>query len=143
MSPLDDFTSLCMKDRPEVFLVLGSGMGPLIRRVQALASLPFADITDLTASSVVGHRGRLTLGRWAGRRMLVSEGRLHYYEGHSWDVVTAPIRLAANLGVRQAILTNRAAGLSETTLNHEEVLATAAATAEKLADVLESLLGMM
>jgi purine-nucleoside phosphorylase len=60
---------------------------------------------------VLGHKGRLTVGHWAGKAVLVAEGRLHYYEGHDWDTVTRPIRLAASLGVRQAILTNAAGGM--------------------------------
>jgi purine-nucleoside phosphorylase len=53
----------------------------------------------------------MTLGEWAGRRVLAAEGRLHYYEGHSWDVVVRPIRLAAELGARMALLTNAAGGI--------------------------------
>jgi purine-nucleoside phosphorylase len=94
-----------------VFVVLGSGMGPLVERVAAEAALSFADVPGLPSSSIVGHRGRLTLGRWAGRVVLVSEGRLHYYEGHPWDVVVRPIRLAAELGVRVLLLTNAAGGI--------------------------------
>jgi purine-nucleoside phosphorylase len=106
-----EFREQCRSAPPEVFLVLGSGMGPLAGRVQAAASLSFADIPDLPSSSVVGHRGCLTLGDWAGRRVLASEGRLHFYEGHSWDVVVRPIVLAAQLGARIALLTNAAGGI--------------------------------
>jgi purine-nucleoside phosphorylase len=98
---------------PEVFIVLGSGMGDIASRVKAAACLSFADIPGLPSSSVQGHRGRLTLGEWAGRRVLVAEGRLHFYEGHSWDVVVRPIRLSAQLGVRCAILTNAAGGIRD------------------------------
>ncbi len=105
------FEAACQVLRPEVFLVLGSGMGPLVERVQQERSLSFADVPGLPSSSIVGHRGRLTLGRWAGRVVLVSEGRLHYYEGLAWDVVVRPIQLAAQLGVRLAILTNAAGGI--------------------------------
>jgi purine-nucleoside phosphorylase len=60
---------------------------------------------------VAGHRGCLTLGEWAGRRVLLGEGRLHYYEGHPWEVVVRPIQLAAELGARIALLTNAAGGI--------------------------------
>ncbi len=106
-----EFREKCSMSPPEVFLVLGSGMGPLVRRVSAKASLSFADIPSLPSSSVAGHRGCLTLGEWGGRRVLVSEGRLHYYEGHSWSVVVRPIQLAAELGARIALLTNAAGGI--------------------------------
>jgi purine-nucleoside phosphorylase len=106
-----DFHDQCQEVSPEVFIVLGSGMGGISARLKPVASLPFTDIPGLPSSSVQGHRGRMTLGEWAGRRVLVAEGRLHYYEGHPWDVVVRPIRLAAELGVRLALLTNAAGGI--------------------------------
>lgn len=114
MTPVfQQFEAACRDARPEVFLVLGSGLGILGQRVDAIASVGFADIPGLPASGVVGHRGRWTLGRWGGRVVLVSEGRVHYYEGHRWDVVCTPIRLAARLGVGIALLTNAAGGIRE------------------------------
>jgi purine-nucleoside phosphorylase len=109
--PFADFRDQCRAAPPAVFVVLGSGMGTIIDRVKPAASLRFVDIPGLPSSSVQGHRGRLTLGEWAGRSVLVAEGRLHYYEGHSWDVVVRPIRLAAEMGARVAILTNAAGGI--------------------------------
>src|SRR5262245_40580109 len=91
---------------PEVVLVLGSGMGTLVERVETVASVPYTDIPGLVSTGVQGHRGRLTLARWVGRVVLLCEGRLHYYEGHSWDRVTALVGLAASFGVRAALLTN-------------------------------------
>jgi purine-nucleoside phosphorylase len=111
MSDFAAFELRCREAPPEVFLVLGSGLGALVDRVEKVASMPFAAIPGLPASSVVGHRGRWTLGRWAGRVVLVSEGRLHYYEGHPWELVARPIRLAATLGARVALLTNAAGGI--------------------------------
>ena len=108
-----DFRSICQAAPPEVFLVLGSGMGPLIRRVRGAASLPFSEVPGLHSSSVEGHRGRLTLGEWAGRRVLISEGRLHFYEGNSWGVVVRLIPLAAELGAKAALLTNAAGGIRD------------------------------
>lgn len=113
---MDDFAEFehhCSDVRPEAILVLGSGLGSLVERVQVLATLPFSAIPGLPASSVAGHRGRWTLGRWASRAVLVSEGRLHYYEGHPWELVTRPIQIAARLGVRLALLTNAAGGIRE------------------------------
>jgi purine-nucleoside phosphorylase len=112
-SAFDAFRAACENSRPEVFLVLGSGMGPLIDRVRARASLSFTEAPGLASSTVLGHRGRFTLGEWAGRSVLVAEGRLHYYEGHAWDVVVRPVQIAAGLGVRMVILTNAAGGIRD------------------------------
>jgi purine-nucleoside phosphorylase len=99
--------------RPEVALVLGSGMGPVARRLHRVQSVPFLDVPGLAAPSVAGHGGALTLGEWAGRRILVFEGRLHYYEGHPWRSVTSPVQTAVYLGARVLLLTNAAGGIHE------------------------------
>jgi purine-nucleoside phosphorylase len=109
------FSSLldaCGLSRPELAIVLGSGMGAVVRRVQVLQNVPFAAVPGLSPASVAGHAGRLSLGDWVGRRVLVFEGRLHRYEGSPWQDVERPIRLAAELGVRVALLTNAAGGIA-------------------------------
>ncbi len=103
----------CRQAPPRVALVLGSGMGHVANRLQNTQSVPFADIPGLPAASVHGHKGCLTLGDWAGKRVLLFEGRLHHYEGHPWEVVVRPIQTAAALGVRIAVLTNAAGGIAD------------------------------
>src|SRR5262249_35818614 len=114
MSPTADFPALaaaCQEVPPLAAVVLGSGMGQVAAGLRPLLSVPVARVLGLPASSVAGHKGRLTLGDWAGRRVLLFEGRLHYYEGHSWAVVTRPMEFAADLGARVALLTNAAGGI--------------------------------
>jgi purine-nucleoside phosphorylase len=98
---------------PEVALVLGSGMSELARRLRIDSRASFADVPGLGATSVAGHRGRLTLGDWLGKRVLVFEGRLHFYEGHSWEDVVVPVLTAASLGARVLVLTNAAGGIHD------------------------------
>jgi purine-nucleoside phosphorylase len=99
--------------RPEAALVLGSGMAPLARRLHRIHSAPFIEVPGLSAPSIPGHAGCLTLGTWAGRRVLVFEGRLHYYEGHSWRSVTNAVQTAAFLGAPVLLLTNAAGGIHD------------------------------
>ena len=99
--------------RPEVALVLGSGLGAVARRLRRPQSVPFAEVPGLPAAAVAGHQGCLTLGDWAGRPVLVFQGRVHYYEGHAWRDVIAPVRTAASLGARVLVLTNAAGGIAE------------------------------
>ncbi len=108
-----DLARRCREEPPELVLVLGSGLGLIADRVQRLATVPFHDIPGLPGASIQGHRGCLSLGTWAGVRLLLQEGRLHFYEGHPWDVVVRPLRIAADLGVRGAILTNAAGGIRD------------------------------
>jgi purine-nucleoside phosphorylase len=98
---------------PVLAMVLGSGMRFVARRVTRSHSVPFVDVPGLTATSVAGHAGRLTLGTWAGRKVVIFEGRLHYYEGHAWSSVVAPVAMAASLGVRKLLLTNAAGGIRD------------------------------
>jgi purine-nucleoside phosphorylase len=99
--------------RPQVAFILGSGMGLVAQRLQDARSVPFIDVPGLAAASVVGHRGCLTLGDWAGRRVLIFEGRLHFYEGHPWRNVVMPVQTAAFLGAKVLCLTNAAGGIHD------------------------------
>ena len=108
-----DLADSCRQSPPRIVLVLGSGMGEVAGRLQLLIRIPFAEIPGLPTTSIQGHKGCLTLGDWCGRRVLLFEGRLHHYEGHGWNMVTRPIRLAAELGTRVAILTNAAGGIAD------------------------------
>jgi purine-nucleoside phosphorylase len=103
----------CREAPPQAVLVLGSGMGDAARRVRPICSVPFAAVPGLPAASVAGHAGRLTLGDWGARRVLLFEGRLHRYEGHSWETVARPVRVAAELGAAVAVFTNAAGGIAD------------------------------
>lgn len=111
--PLAVLTETEKSPRPEVVLVLGSGMSAVVRRLGNPRSLPFAEVPGLEAPSIDGHPGCLTLGDWAGRRVLVFEGRLHHYEGQPWRNIVAPARIAAFLGARVLLLTNAAGGIHD------------------------------
>ncbi len=89
----------CRRSPPRLALLLGSGMGPVAERLQDRSSVAFADIPGLTEASVTGHRGCLSLGDWAGVRLLIFEGRLHFYEGHPWERVVLPLQTAARLAL--------------------------------------------
>jgi purine-nucleoside phosphorylase len=113
MSAFDDLAYNCRRAPPEVAVVLGSGLGPLAERVTPEVVVPFAEVPGLPAAAVLGHRGVFTLGAWAGRHVLLIEGRLHFYEGHPWEAVTRPVVSAAGLGARVVVLTNAAGGLAD------------------------------
>lgn len=110
-SSFAEFAAAVRAARPEVALVLGSGMGSVVRRVEPIQTIPFGAIPGMAATTVAGHSGRLTFGRWAERRVLLFEGRLHYYEGHPWDKVIVPVQTAAALGAKVLLLTNAAGGI--------------------------------
>jgi purine-nucleoside phosphorylase len=111
MSSLPYFTNRVGNYRPKIAVVLGSGQGSVLSAMTELASIHFAGVPGLVAPTVAGHSGKIVLGALAGQPILVFHGRLHFYEGHSWERVGAPIRFAADLGVKTLLLTNAAGGI--------------------------------
>ncbi len=105
------FTAAVLAAKPRAAIVLGSGLGGVTDAVREIASIAYGDIPGFVPTTVHGHRGRLALGDWAGVPVLVAFGRLHFYEGHSWDVVTGLVRAITGLGVPRLVLTNAAGGI--------------------------------
>jgi len=100
--------------RPEVALVLGSGLGFLGEEIEGAVRVPYARIPGFPAPTVQGHAGKLIAGTLEGRTVLAQSGRLHMYEGHEPVVVGLPVRVFAALGVRTLIVTNAAGGIRRT-----------------------------
>lgn len=96
---------------PVVGIVLGSGLASLESRVEGSVVLPFESVAGLPAAGVQGHGGRFVLGTLGGVGVVVQSGRYHPYEGHSLDVVGAPVRAMARLGVSAVIMTNAVGGI--------------------------------
>jgi len=111
--PFSGFVERARVQPPDAAVVLGSGMSGVVERCRPIVRLPFAEVPGLCATSVVGHTGCLTLGDWESKRVLLFEGRLHYYEGHLWRSVTQPIQIAHFLGARVLLLTNAAGGIQD------------------------------
>jgi purine-nucleoside phosphorylase len=99
---------------PEIGIILGSGLGGLADHVKPEAALPYGEIPNFHPVSVVGHKGQLLLGHLEGKRVLVMQGRFHYYEGWSMDQVTFPVRVMKQLGVKQLIVSNASGGVNRT-----------------------------
>jgi purine-nucleoside phosphorylase len=97
---------------PEIFLVLGSGLGEVASGLDRAVSVSFREIPGFPGAGVEGHAGRLLAGELEGRRVLAQAGRFHFYEGHGRDVVVAPVHLAARLGATRMIVTNAAGGIA-------------------------------
>jgi purine-nucleoside phosphorylase len=95
-----------------VVVVLGSGLGGLVRAVSDPLVVPFTDVPGFPPTGVAGHAGQYVSGLLGGRRVLLQAGRFHVYEGHPMEVVAAPVRVAAALGVRFLLLTNAAGGVN-------------------------------
>lgn len=97
---------------PEIGLILGTGLGGVADSMETSVELPYADIPHFPVSTAPAHRGRLLCGSWAGRKVLVMQGRLHLYEGYSPGEVSFPVRVMALLGIRTLIVSNAAGAIN-------------------------------
>jgi purine-nucleoside phosphorylase len=100
------------KSEPIAGIILGSGLGGLVRRIQDAVVVPFADVPGFPAASVVGHAGALVAGELAGRRVVTLAGRFHMYEGHDAALAGFPVRVLQALGVRALFVSNAAGGIN-------------------------------
>jgi purine-nucleoside phosphorylase len=100
--------------RPEVAVVLGSGLGGLAARIEDAVRVPYAEIPGFPRARVAGHAGEVVAGTLGGRTVVAQSGRFHLYEGHDAATCALPIRVWAALGVRVAVLTNAAGGIRRT-----------------------------
>lgn len=100
----------CFKDKinfkPEVALVLGSGLGDYADTIRVEAVLDYHDIEGFPVSTVSGHKGRFVFGYVGGVPVVIMQGRVHYYEGYSMEDVVLPTRLMKMMGARILFLTN-------------------------------------
>lgn len=97
----------------EFGLILGSGLGELAEEIEDKIVIPYAEIPHFPVSTVVGHAGQLVYGTLAGKKVLAMQGRFHFYEGHSMEVVTYPVRVMAALKAHSLIVTNACGGVNE------------------------------
>ena len=100
------------KVRPEVGLILGSGLGAFADKLDNATRIDYAEIPGFPQSKIAGHKGCLVLGERAGARCVAMQGRVHMYEGHSAATVAFPARVLVALGAKVLIITNAAGGLN-------------------------------
>lgn len=98
--------------RPDLALVLGSGLGGLADRIEDPVYIPYGQIPRFPVSTAPGHAGRFVFGRLSGRMVLCMQGRFHYYEGHDMAAIALPVRVLKALGCRALVLTNAAGGVN-------------------------------
>ena len=93
---------------PDVAMILGSGLGYLGDEVENAVAVPYGQIPHFRASTAPGHKGQLVFGTLAGRKVAVMQGRMHHYEGYSYEEVTYAVRVLRLLGCSTLVVTNAA-----------------------------------
>ena len=101
------------KLRPQLALVLGSGLGAFADEFENATRIPYAKIPHFPRSTAIGHVGQLVIGKVDGVAVAGMQGRVHLYEGYSPQEVAFPIRVFSRLGVKAVILTNAAGGIKK------------------------------
>ncbi|MCI5902939.1 MAG: purine-nucleoside phosphorylase [Blautia sp.] len=99
--------------RPEVALVLGSGLGEYARNMDVKAQIAYSEIEGFPVSTVAGHDGRFLFGYVRGVPVVLMKGRVHFYEGYDMTDVVMPVRIMGLLGADKLILTNAAGGVNQ------------------------------
>lgn len=100
------------RDKPQIGIVLGSGLGPIADVLKDAVKIDYASIPGFPRTTVEGHAGKLVSGLLAGKRVLVMKGRFHYYEGYDISQVVFHIRVFKLLGISNLLVTNAAGGIN-------------------------------
>ncbi len=97
--------------QPEIGLILGTGLGELGNRIDAVCTIPFGEVPHFVVSTATSHDGNLVLGTLGGRRVMAMQGRVHYYEGYSMQEITLPVRVMKALGCGALLMSNAVGGM--------------------------------
>ena len=107
-----DFIRKKTNVKPGIGIILGSGLGPLADGIKGV-SIPYEDIPHFPVSKVPGHKGNLVIGELEGKKIVAMQGRSHYYEGHSLEEITYPLRVMKELGAEILMVTNAGGGINK------------------------------
>src|SRR5258708_37181697 len=97
---------------PEVGIILGTGLGGLVKEIEVEKQLMYSNIPDFPISTLEFHSGKLIFGTLAGVKVVAMQGRLHYYEGYSMKQITFPVRVMKMLGIKTLFVSNASGALN-------------------------------
>ena len=98
--------------KPDVGIVLGTGLGPLVEKIKVEATIDYGDIPNFLKSTATSHRGRLVCGELCGLNVMAMEGRFHMYEGYPLKLITLPIRVMKAMGAELLVVSNACGGMN-------------------------------
>ena len=98
--------------KADIGVILGSGLGDYAEALEDAVKLPYSEIPGFPRSTVAGHAGMWCCGTLYGKRVVMMQGRFHYYEGYGMKDVTLPVRVMQKIGVKTLIVTNAAGGVN-------------------------------
>jgi len=98
--------------KPEVGIILGTGLGGLVRDMEIEHQLMYANIPNFPISTLEFHSGKLIFGTLSGKKVVAMQGRLHYYEGYNMQQITFPVRIMKLLGIETLFVSNASGSLN-------------------------------
>lgn len=101
-----------IKEQPVIGIVLGTGLGGLVKEIKIQHTLNYCDIPNFPVSTVESHSGKLIFGELGGKKVIAMQGRFHYYEGYNMEQVTFPIRVMKMLGIKKLLVSNASGGVN-------------------------------
>lgn len=107
-----DFLIKQQKEEFKTGIILGTGLGGLVKDIDVKSSIDYSEIPNFPVSTVESHSGKLIFGKLSGKNILAMQGRFHYYEGYTMEEVTFPIHVMKSLGVRYLIVSNACGALN-------------------------------
>jgi purine-nucleoside phosphorylase len=96
----------------DIGIILGTGLGGLVRDIEIKESVEYSHIPNFPVSTVESHSGKLIFGKLSGKNIVAMQGRFHYYEGYSMSQVTFPIHVMKELGVKYLVASNACGALN-------------------------------
>lgn len=98
--------------KPEVGVILGTGLGGLVNEIDVKYELNYSEIPNFPVSTVESHSGKLIFGTLGGKNVIAMQGRFHYYEGYNMKEVTFPVRVMKMLGIKKLFVSNASGGVN-------------------------------
>src|ERR1700749_2772002 len=97
---------------PEIGIILGTGLGGLVKEIEVEKQLMYGNIPDFPISTLEFHSGKLIFGKLAGVKVVAMQGRLHFYEGYNMQQITFPVRVMKMLGIKSLLVSNASGSLN-------------------------------
>jgi purine-nucleoside phosphorylase len=107
-----DFIQTKTQVKPEFGIILGTGLGGLVKEIEIIDEIPYEQIPNFPVSTVESHKGRLIFGNLGGKKVVAMQGRFHFYEGYSLQEVTFPVRVMKLLGIAKLLVSNASGGVN-------------------------------
>ena len=97
---------------PEIGIILGTGLGGLVKEINIKKSISYNDIPNFPVSTVEGHQGKLIFGELGGKKVMAMQGRFHFYEGYNMQQITFPVRVMKAMGIHTICVSNASGGMN-------------------------------